>query len=631
MADYASSALFVYSKEGQDFVAKIMQIPHGVDITPIPIEVVLGSEKEYFQNCQHVVVCAPIHFIKKVMHLAMEYQFSLGLIPLPSQTSLIKNYGLPRDLTEAVFLALRSDPRNLDIVLCNDQIVLFKASIGRIPLVDNPEESSKIRLLYNGLKDLISLRLLPFSIKTEGKNSAKLSTAACGCILFTNPAHNFASRMVTHDSSFTDGLVSMVVVAPISFIDYFRLWFQILTGKISSTVPDSIGFIKSPHINLESENEMNVYIDGEKGGKIPVDCRVIPEAIKMNHGKDLVLENNRSAPGSEKYITKSLPVGKEILKARNKRIPFFTYASEDRFKELFIALRDDARLNSIYLVLMVLSTILATVGLNMNSSSVIIGAMLLAPLMAPIIALAMGILRMDRNMVRQSLWKVFIGIVLAIITAAVITLLSPYQPMTNEMQGRLNPTVLDLIVAIAAGIAGAYTKSYKEILQSLAGVAIAVALVPPLATAGIGIGRLDLYFFSQAFLLFLTNLIGIVMAATITFRVLGFSGVVRGKRGLLVVCFSLFTVSIPLFMAYQSITEKIAFEKSWQIERFYINGKYLIVQDANLVKTGRKKILTVEVLTREQLYRSDLNEFKRKVKKNFPEDLIIRAKLTYIP
>ena len=374
-----------------------------------------------------------------------------------------------------------------------------------------------------------------------------------------------------------------------------------------------------------------ILLSGEEGGKTPVDCRVIANAIKINHGKDLLLENKRSAPGSEKYTTKSLPLGKELLKAKNKRIPFFTYASEDRFKDLFIALREDARPSTIYLVLMVLSTMLATVGLSMNSSSVIIGAMLLAPLMAPIIALAMGILRMDRNMFRQSLWKIFVGVFLALATAAVMTLLSPYQPLTNEMQGRLNPTALDLIVAIVAGIAGAYTKSYKEILQSLAGVAIAVALVPPLATAGIGIGRLDLYFFSHAFLLFLTNFIGIVLAATLTFRILGFSGVVRDKRGLSIVFLSLIAVSIPLFMAYQDITEKADFEKNWRIERFYVNGKYLIVQNANLIQTGRKKVLTVEILAREQLDRSDLTEFKRKVKKNFPDDLVIRAKLTYIP
>jgi len=631
MADYVSSALFIYSEEGREFAAKIAADSHGVDITPVAIGVILESEKEYLQTCQHVVVCGSLNSIKKIMRLAMEYQFSLGFIPLPSQPSLIRSYGLPGDFTKAVSLALRNDPRNLDIVLCNNRILLFKASVGLIPLVDNPEGTSKTTLFVNAVRQLFSLHLLPFTIRTSGKSNAKLSTAACGCLLFANPEHSFASRLIAHDSSFTDGLLSMVVVAPMSIIDYFRLMFRILTGKISSTVPDSIGFIKNPHINLESENELNIYIDGEEGGKTPVDCRVIPEAIKINHGKDLVLENRRSAPGSEKHITKSLPLGKELLKAKNKRIPFFTYASEDRFKDLFIALREDAHPSSIYLVLMILSTMLATVGLNMNSSSVIIGAMLLAPLMAPIIALAMGILRMDRNMFRRSLWKIFTGVILALATAAVMTLLSPYQPLTSEMQGRLNPTVLDLIVAVVAGVAGAYTKSYKEILQSLAGVAIAVALVPPLATAGIGIGRLDIYFFSHAFLLFLTNFIGIVLAATITFRILGFSGVVRGKRGLSIVCLSLIAVSIPLFMAYQNITEKAAFEKGWRIERFYVNGKYLIVQNADLIKTGRKKVLTVEILAREQLSRYDLNEFKRKVKKNFSDDLVIRAKLTYIP
>ena len=80
-------------------------------------------------------------------------------------------------------------------------------------------------------------------------------------------------------------------------------------------------------------------------------------------------------------------------------MPFFTYASEERFKDLFTALRDDARLDSTYLILMVLSTVLATVGLYLNSSSVIIGAMLLAPLMAPIIALAMSLLRYGQEAV----------------------------------------------------------------------------------------------------------------------------------------------------------------------------------------------------------------------------------------
>lgn len=227
MADHVSSALFIYSEEGQDFAAKIAENSHGVDITPVPVKAFLGSKKEYLQNCLHVVVCGPLHVIKKVMHLAMKYQFSLGFIPLPSQQSLIRSYCLPRDFTEAASLALRSDPRDLDIVLCNDQILLFKASVGLIPLVDNPEKMNKMKLVINGLKQLFSLHLFPFTIKASGKNNAELSTAACGCLLFANPEHSFASRLIAHDSSFTDGLLSMVVVAPMSVVDFFVSCFAL--------------------------------------------------------------------------------------------------------------------------------------------------------------------------------------------------------------------------------------------------------------------------------------------------------------------------------------------------------------------------------------------------------------------
>lgn len=85
---------------------------------------------------------------------------------------------------------------------------------------------------------------------------------------------------------------------------------------------------------MQSEIELSVNVDGEDITKTPVDCRVISDAIKINHGKDPAVENRRSAPGREKFVTSSLPSGKELEKARNKRIPFFTYAPHiDDLKE----------------------------------------------------------------------------------------------------------------------------------------------------------------------------------------------------------------------------------------------------------------------------------------------------------
>ena len=143
----------------------------------------------------------------------------------------------------------------------------------------------------------------------------------------------------------------------------------------------------------------------------------------------------------------------------------------------------------------------AAVGLFLDSAAVIIGAMLLAPLMTPIVSLAMGVLRGDHSLQKNSAIKIIVGVVIALLASACFSLLFPHKPVTSEMLARINPTLLDLAVAVLSGIAAAYAKSYREIIQNLAGVAIAVALVPPLAVAGIGIGNLDLSITLETFLI----------------------------------------------------------------------------------------------------------------------------------
>ena len=324
MANHVPSALFIFSEEGREYVEKVRDNPHGTQLTSVSIETLLANETEYLPMCDHVVVCGSLDVIKKVMSFGMEYNFSIGFVPLPAQKSFINCYGLPNNTAEAISLALSDEPKNFDVVLCNDHIVIFKASVGRIPLVDSPQNTGKARIIWNGLKKITSLRLLPFTITAAGKNNATISTAASGCVVLANPDLSFASDLIGDDSSSFDELVSMVVVAPISIIAYLALMLRTLTGTKTGSVPDSIGHIKSPQIMLQSEVELSVTVDGENVTKTPVDCRVISGAIKINHGKDPAIENRRSAPGREKFVTKSLPAGKELEKARNKRIPFQT-------------------------------------------------------------------------------------------------------------------------------------------------------------------------------------------------------------------------------------------------------------------------------------------------------------------
>jgi len=168
-------------------------------------------------------------------------------------------------------------------------------------------------------------------------------------------------------------------------------------------------------------------------------------------------------------------------------------------------------------------------------------------------------------------------------------------------------------------------------MQNLAGVAIAVALVPPLAVAGIGIGTLNMAIFSQAFLLFLTNLIGIILAGALTFRVLGFSPVVRSKRGLLMVAISLLAIAVPLYLAYDDIVDEYVFEQRIAKDRFLVNGKYVLIRRAELGRAdGGKRSLRMVLLAREPLDRQDLERLKEKIQLYFEEDLVVQTSIRYV-
>ena len=632
MSGYVDSSLFVYSESGKTYLDDMLNNVHGCTISPVSIDELRDNSTSLLKDTTHVVVAAELDIIKEVLQFSIDYGFTVGFLPLDAQKALKRCYFIPSEPQEMISLALSSEPSQIDIVYCNDRILLFKGVVGWVPLIDNPITAGKLTILKDALKKITSLRLLPYKLSTHGTNKNQTSTAACGCVILETPELSYASGMIANDCSNEDAMVSTVVIAPISIVEYMKLlWLRIFSDPDSRRLPPSVGLVKSSEMIIEPTPHLDVNIDGEATSSTPLHLRVLPKAVKVNRGPADKALKARKVSNKEKFAVGSLPAGKELIKAQHKRVPFFTYASEERFKDLFIALRDDARLDSTYVVLMVLSTMLATVGLFLDSASVIIGAMVLAPLMAPIISLSMSMLRYDQRLLKQSLKTVAAGIIVALAVSFTFTLASPYQPLTGEMQGRLSPSILDLIVAIVAGIAGAYTKSYKEILQSLAGVAIAVALVPPLAVAGIGLGRFDIVFFANAFLLFATNLIGIVLAAIITFRVLGYSAAVRDKRSLSIAFGFLLLISIPLSLSFMGITERSRFEESWKHERFLVNGKYLIVKDADIFSYQKRKIMIVDLHVREPLTRMDLNEFKQKVQQNFSEDLLIRTRIVYIP
>jgi len=301
------------------------------------------------------------------------------------------------------------------------------------------------------------------------------------------------------------------------------------------------------------------------------------------------------------------------------------HSDPEEVKETFIAIHENAQSSESYKVLMVLSTLLATVGLFANATPVIIGAMILAPLMSPIISLSMGVLRQNIELISTSGKTLLVGIGLAMVFGTVLTWLIPLTMITPEIQARLSPNLLDLGVAIFSGVAAAYASARSEVAKSLAGVAIAVALVPPLGVAAIGIGWWDWPIFSGAFLLFLTNLVGIILAAAATFLMMGFSPFHLSKRGLLIASVSVVLVSIPLVLAFNGLVEKQRITTVLQQLVF----ENIQVKDIRVI-SNEDYIIDVKLMANRILQTDDIVAVKSKMEKELGHAILLEAQLVVV-
>ncbi len=198
-----------------------------------------------------------------------------------------------------------------------------------------------------------------------------------------------------------------------------------------------------------------------------------------------------------------------------------TLTREDRI-EAYRQIRRSARPNRDFYSMIALSAGIASLGLLLNSAAVIIGAMLVAPLMSAITGMGMAIIQGDLRFLLLTFKGVVRGSTAAIFAGIIFGLINIEGNVTQEILNRTEPSSLDLVVALISGVAAAYALSRKNVANSLPGVAIAVALVPPLATMGvcISIGLWGLAF--GAFKLFLSNMVAIVFASAVVFASLGF-------------------------------------------------------------------------------------------------------------
>jgi uncharacterized hydrophobic protein (TIGR00271 family) len=191
------------------------------------------------------------------------------------------------------------------------------------------------------------------------------------------------------------------------------------------------------------------------------------------------------------------------------------------YADLIQGLRRGSKLDADFITMLCLAAIVASVGLLQDSPAVVIGSMLLAPLMTPMIGCGIALAQANQRLGRTALRTVSVGVLCTLAIGFFIGLITPGTELTPQIYARGEPTVLDLFVALASAAAAAYALARPNLVGSIAGVAIATALVPPLCSIGLSLAYMDIANALGAALLFLTNFVAIVLSAALTFRAIG--------------------------------------------------------------------------------------------------------------
>ena len=245
-----------------------------------------------------------------------------------------------------------------------------------------------------------------------------------------------------------------------------------------------------------------------------------------------------------------------------------------------------------FFILIILSCAIATFGLITDSTAVIIGAMLVAPLMSPILGISLASVAGEQQMYKKAAVALAEGVALAILLSALISLLaynSPFgvlQDIPGEVSSRTRPNPFDLAIALAGGAAAAYALAQPQLSEALPGVAISTALMPPLCTIGIGIALFDQSIILGALLLFLTNFASISFAGILVFWGLGFRPSYSEKSLRGVPRSAIISAALVLIIAIPLIVITLGFVQNGQqtkIIRNVVETELSIIPDSQLI------------------------------------------------
>ncbi len=258
--------------------------------------------------------------------------------------------------------------------------------------------------------------------------------------------------------------------------------------------------------------------------------------------------------------------------------------------------------------ILIFAIFIASVGLNVNSTAVIIGAMLVSPLMGPILGIGYSVASYDFILLRKSISNFTFAVIVSLITSTVYFLISPLNEAHSELLARTSPSIYDVLIAFFGGLAGILAISSKVKGNVIPGVAIATALMPPLCTAGFGLATAQWYYFFGAFYLFTINTVFIALATFITSRFIKIPIIEQSstknkiKANRWVTTIVLITLLPSIYFGYQLIKEDafIRNSKNFVNNITLIEGGYLLKNEIDYSKKEIKLIYGGKILTADQ-------------------------------
>ncbi len=610
----------LYQKEDEEAVKeKVFPL-----LKDISYKTILLSEREScgFEKKDVILTYLNDEALRIFLPLCENEKVELGILPHPDMHYVASSFGIPQKLETVVKEILETDSTHkVDLLYCNDIVVFQSVNIGEVfELVDDGKRKgfySQFFRFIKQIKSLPSLRHQHFSIFIEDEKI--IETSALGIIAVEHAKSSLLSKKTVKTNISNDGLLHLLILSPQNILELIWFFFQsILPDKLTpKKKPAFMGLIKTPTATIKRNSDIDFTIDGEKHVAKELNFKVAYQGLTMAHP----LRNEQISSSQKKSIqVDHLPKDENSEELIKRKLPWLRRATLSEFKELFVVLKDNSALTNAYIVMMILSTLITAFGLYANSAPVIIGAMILAPLISPIVSFSMGLIRYDVILLKKSFRTILIGTIVSLIFAAFVSLIIPLKVQTSEITDRLTPTLLDLGIAVVSGIAAAFAHAKEGIAKSLAGVAIAVALVPPLVVAGIGIGWTDWDVFSGAFLLYLTNLAGIIMFGGLTFLLLGFAPFKSARKGLIYSTLIILLVCVPLTFSFYRIKQEAEITRT--LEGFTFED--ITLRDVR-VRSGKVPVISMKIIAPQSIPDEKLRKIKSLIQEKINQEIIIEV------